>query len=244
MSQPRLIRQRIWDRLRPVARPDARFHLDFEQFVPDFDGSDDATFRITSLPSNDAPWFVTPDNAMLSLRAALIARGHRFIMASYNLRRGFLLIDPDMLPPGTPKDLATLDVLERHARPLDLVGLSTLGHIEMIATGASAVSADGIRFGRGHTFLDIEWGIFTDLGIVDDGTRIAAITHDVQLVDDLLHVTDSELAVDLIATPTRLVPVPRSHRRPRGLHWDRLDTALIADTPPLRELARMRGILA
>ena len=239
MQQPRLIRQRIWDRLRPVARPDARFHLDFEQFVPDFDGSDLATARV-ALGSGLV--FVTPDNAMLSLRARLIADGRRFVIASYNLRRGFLLVDPATMPALAPDDMATLDVIERHARPLDLARLADLGPIGLVATGASAVSRDGVRFGRGHTFLDLEWGIFAHLGLVDEATKIVAITHDVQVVDDLLHVTDHELPVDLIATPTRLVPVPRKGRRPRGISWNNVSPDLITAIPPLRELARERGI--
>ncbi|MCJ8140644.1 5-formyltetrahydrofolate cyclo-ligase [Falsirhodobacter halotolerans] len=239
MQQPRLIRQRIWDRLRPVARPDARFHLDFDQFVPDFDGSDAATDRV-ALP--DGLVFVTPDNAMLTLRARLIAQRRRFVIASYNLRRGFLLVDPAFMPALAPDDLATLDVMERHARPLDLAALSALGPIGLVATGASAVSMDGVRFGRGHTFLDLEWGIFAHLGMVGDGTKIVAITHDVQLADDLLNVTDHELPVDLIATPTRLVRVPRKGRRPRGVRWNDVGPDLIATIPPLAELARERGI--
>lgn len=240
MQQPRLIRQRIWDRLAPVARPDARFHLDFEQFVPDFDGSDIATGRIAHLA--DGLCFVTPDNAMLALRAHLIGVGQPFLMASYNLRRGFLLVDPAGMPALAAEDLATLDVIERHARPLDLAALAAVGRIGLVATGASAVSVDGIRFGRGHTFLDLEWGIFSHLGLVDERTKIAAITHDVQLVDDLLHLSDGDLPVDLIATPTRLVVVARQGRRPRGVRWDGIDAEMIAAIPPLRELAQDRGI--
>ena len=40
-----------------------------------------------------------------------------------------------------------------------------------MVTGASAVSLDGVRFGKGHGFFDLEWGMFTDMGIVDDDTR-------------------------------------------------------------------------
>ncbi len=242
MQQPRLIRQRIWDRLRPVARPDARFHLDFEQFVPDFKDSDIATRRVTDTLDPEALCFVTPDNAMLPLRAHLIGAGLRFIMASYNLRRGFLLVDPETMPAFAPEDLATLDVLERHATALDLASLAELGPIGLVATGASAVSADGIRFGRGHMFLDLEWGIFSHLGLVNNATTLVAITHDVQLVESLLHISDSDLSVDLIATPSRLVHVPRQGHRPHGITWSKITQDMIKTIPPLRELAQDRGI--
>ena len=43
----------------------------------------------------------------------------------------------------------------------------------------SAVSLDGVRFGKGHGFFDLEWGMFTELGIVDDSTPVAAVVHEV-----------------------------------------------------------------
>jgi 5-formyltetrahydrofolate cyclo-ligase len=111
-----------------------------------------------------------------------------------------------------------------------------------MATGASAVSVDGVRFGKGHGYFDLEWGMFTDLGLADDQTPVVACVHDVQVVEDKLHPSETDILVDLIATPTRLVTVERRGRRPRGIKWELLSSEQIQSTPPLRELARMRGI--
>ena len=35
-----------------------------------------------------------------------------------------------------------------------------LGKIDLMLTGASAVSKNGVRFGKGHGFFDLEWGMF------------------------------------------------------------------------------------
>ena len=48
--------------------------------------------------------------------------------------------------------------------------------------------------------------------------------------------------VDLIATPSRMIEVARQARRPRGIRWDLITAEQIAAIPPLKELARMRGI--
>jgi 5-formyltetrahydrofolate cyclo-ligase len=110
-------------------------------------------------------------------------------------------------------------------------------------TGASAVSLDGVRFGKGHGFFDLEWGMFTDIGIVDDRTPVVAVVHDCQVVEDKLTPSPTDIIVDTIATPTRLVRVDRAYPRPRGIHWDRLEPEVIAATPPLQELQRLRGLM-
>jgi 5-formyltetrahydrofolate cyclo-ligase len=113
-----------------------------------------------------------------------------------------------------------------------------------MVTGASAVSLDGVRFGKGHGFFDLEWGMFTDLGLADEKTPVIACVHDVQVVEDKLYPSPTDILVDLIATPTRLIEVDRQAPRPRGVKWELLEPEQIAATPPLQELQRMRGITA
>lgn len=226
-----------------MARPGTRFHLDFLSFIPDFDGAAEATSRLLPLPGfKDGFGLVTPDNSMRSLREHLIREGRPFVMPTYNIRRGFLYLDPATLPTGDPSDMASLDALERHARPVTLTDLSALGPFAFLATGASAVSADGVRFGKGHTYFDLEWGILSDLGLAGEQTPVAAVVHDVQLVEDRLHVSDTEIPVDVIATPDRLIHIDRPRARPRGIDWALVTPTLLEEIPPLRELARMRGI--
>ena len=40
MSKSKIIRQQIWSKLHHVARPDTRFHLNFAEVIPDFEGSE------------------------------------------------------------------------------------------------------------------------------------------------------------------------------------------------------------
>ena len=113
-----------------------------------------------------------------------------------------------------------------------------------MVTGASAVSLDGVRFGKGHGFFDLEWGMFTELGIVDEATPVAAVVHDVQVVEDRLFPSPTDIIVDWIATPARLHRVERKNPRPRGVKWELLAPEQIEATPPLQELQRMRGMRA
>jgi 5-formyltetrahydrofolate cyclo-ligase len=244
MSTSRLTRQRIWERLKSVARPDTRFHMQFADFIPDFEGVEAATDRITALPAfKDCRLaFVTPDNSMTELRRRLITARVPTVTATYNMQRGFLYLAPDAVPEGAERYAAWLDGIEHFARPVTLEEIVALGRFDFMATGASAVSVDGVRFGKGHGFFDLEWGMFTDLGLAHETTPVAAIVHDVQLVDDHLQMSATDIPVDFIATPSRLINVERTGRRPRGIKWELLAPQEIHEIPPLRELAHIRGV--
>jgi 5-formyltetrahydrofolate cyclo-ligase len=85
--------------------------------------------------------------------------------------------------------------------------------------------------------------MFTDLGIVDETTPVAAVVHDVQVVEDKLHPSTTDILVDCIATPTRFIKVERRAKRPHGVKWELLEAEQIAATPPLQELRKMRGLV-
>lgn len=244
MAYSRNTRQRIWERLKDVARPDARFHLKFSEFIPDFEGVETATDQLLALEgfAKANLVFVTPDNSMIELRRRLIMSGTPFIMPTYGMQRGFLLLEPGSVPPGLEKAAAWLDGMEHFGRPVSLEDLTHIGRFDVIATGASAVSIDGVRFGKGHAFFDLEWGMFTDLGLADEQSPIVAAVHDVQIVEERLNVSDKDIALDFIATPSRLIEVTRNRHRPRGIRWNDVSAEEIQSIPPLRELARMRGI--
>lgn len=244
MSTSKIIRQRIWSKLQDVAKPDTRFHLNFGEVIPDFQGSEQATDRIAAMAeyraSNYA--FITPDNCLVDLRRRMIAAGIPFVMSTYGIYRGFLYMGPGMVPKGAELYAAWLDGMEHFAQPISLAEVARKGRFDFMVTGASAVSMDGVRFGKGHGFFDLEWGMFTDLGIVGEATPVVAIVHDVQVVEDKLHPSATDILVDHIATPTRLIHVERRAARPHGVKWNLLEPEQIAATPPLQELRKMRGI--
>jgi 5-formyltetrahydrofolate cyclo-ligase len=227
-----------------VARPDTRFHLNFAEVIPDFEGAETATGRIEALPAYTGSRlaFVTPDNSLVELRRRMIAAGKPFVVSTYNMLRGFRLMAPGAVPQGQERFAAWLDGIEHFGTPISLEEISRLGRFDFMATGASAVSSEGIRFGKGHGYFDLEWGVFSDIGLVDDATPVIAAVHDVQVVEEKLPASETDIVVDLIATPSRLIEVGRHGRRPRGIKWHLLGADQITALPPLKELARMRGI--
>ena len=163
-------------------------------------------------------------------------------MSTYGIDRGFLLIEPGMVPKGAELYAAWLDGMEHFGRPISLEEIAKRSKIDFLVTGASAVSVDGVRFGKGHGFFDLEWGMFTDLGLVGEDTSVVAAVHDCQVVHEKLHPSDTDILVDHIATPGKLHTVERRAKRPHGVIWDLLEPAQIRQTPPLQELRAIQGL--
>ncbi|KZB70402.1 MULTISPECIES: 5-formyltetrahydrofolate cyclo-ligase [Thalassospira] len=244
MSTSKVVRERIWSKLHDVAKPDTRFHLNFAEVIPDFDGSEQAVDKIveTEAYQKSEFAFITPDNCLADLRRRMIEDGKTFVMSTYGIYRGFLLLEPSMVPDGAALYASWLDGMEHFGRPITLEEIAKRGRFDYMVTGASAVSMNGVRFGKGHGFFDLEWGMFTDLGLVDETTPVVAVVHDVQVVEEMLQPSETDILVDQIMTPTRVLDVGRRAKRPSGVKWPLLDPKQIEETPPLQELQRIQGL--
>jgi 5-formyltetrahydrofolate cyclo-ligase len=244
MTNTKSVRQQIWGLLRDVAKPDSRFHLNFAEVIPGFVGDEAAVDRVVALPEYQAAGylFVTPDNCLEALRMRALEDGKAMVVSTYGIYRGFVLLEPAMVPKGEERFASWLDGLEHFGRRVSLAEVAARGRFDLMVTGASAVSMEGIRFGKGHGFFDLEWGMFSDLGLVDETTPVVAVAHDVQVVTERLHPSPTDIIVDLIATPTALHRIARRAPRPHGIKWELLTSEQISATPPLQELKQHYGL--
>jgi 5-formyltetrahydrofolate cyclo-ligase len=171
----------------------------------------------------------------------MLEDGKTLVVSTYGIYRGFVLLEPDGIEPHERLYASWLDGLEHFGRPITLEEIAARGRFDFMVTGASAVSLNGVRFGKGHGFFDMEWGMFTDVGVADEATPVTAVVHDVQVVDEPLEPSATDILVDAIATPTRHLTIERG-KRPRGIRWDLVEPAQLAATPPLRELRILQGL--
>lgn len=245
MSESSIIRTKVWSNLIEVALPDSRFHLNFSEYIPDFTGSVRATDRLVSLDAykNSRFAFITPDNCLTDLRYRMICAGIPFVMSTYGIYRGFILMEPGMVPAGAELSASWLDGMEHYGAPISLEAIKQRGKFDFMVTGASAVSKQGVRFGKGHGFFDLEWGMFTDIGAADEQTPVVALVHDCQFVDDELTPKQTDILVDVVATPEHLHAIDARAERPSGVKWELLTEEQIANTPPLSELKKMMGVV-
>lgn len=236
------LRSLVWDRLRDVAIPDSRFHLDFSMYIPDYPGSELIPDTLRALPSypGSGPVFVTPDNNLEGLRAALLRERRPLLMTTYGILRGFMFFPAGSVPAHASEFAASLDGAERFGQPYDLAQVRSLERLDFLVTGASAVNHEGIRFGKGHGYFDVEWALLRDIGLVDETSPVIACVHDVQFVDENLEWQETDTLVDWVVTPSRTVRIDRRRPKPSGIRWDSLDPKLLATIPPLRELKARR----
>ena len=235
-------RQLVWEELTKVARPDSRFHFDFQEFIPDFAGSGAATARLTELDvyENAGKLFITPDNCLEALRAQAVADEKVQIISTYGIRRGFYALARSDVPAGLEQYAILLDSLERLGRPLTLRELQADYRPDLLVTGASAVNYEGVRFGKGHGFFDLEWAILFELGLVDQQTPIVAFVHDCQLVEVPLALSPFDTLCDYIVTPTQTIKIIQPQKPTAGVIWDKLAPGMM---DAIRMLAELRALL-
>jgi 5-formyltetrahydrofolate cyclo-ligase len=234
-------RERIWAELAKVGRPDSRFHWDFSRFIADFDGSDACARTVRNLDcyAGGGLLFITPDNSTEALRAQVMADGRPFLMTTYGIGRGFLYLDPAHVPPAERRYAATLDGMDRYGASVSLRAIAELAPITLLVTGGSAVSRNGVRFGKGHGYFDIEFAMLSQIGAVGPASQIVDVVHDCQVVDGDLAGEDHDVPVDWIVTPTRCLRVPDAGRAPGHIRWELLAGSPLLHLPVMQELAAL-----
>ena len=160
------------------------------------------------------------------------------VMTNYGITRGFFLIRPGQIPEGKEEVASLLDGVSRYWKHQTLAQLKeAVGHIDMMVTGASAITPSGIRFGKGHGYFDLEYAMLSTVGLCDETTAIVGAGHDVQVVDVDVTVEDYDTAIDYIVTPTRLIETRHEYPRPsKGIIWSRLAPGMREQIPPIQEL--------
>ena len=242
------IRQVVWPRLRKVAFPDSRFHFDFSSFIADFQGSDAATERLVSLPcyTNAKFVFIAPDNCLEQLRYRALQDGKKVLVTTYAIRRGFWLLDPAVIATSEARRLASiLDTMEKpgFGKHVTLGQMKELGlRVDLMVTGTGAINLAGIRFGKGHGFFDLEWGMLTSIEVVDRSVPCIAVVHDCQVLDEALTPEIFDTVCGHVITPTKVIRVQNPAKKPTcGVLWDKLQPGMLEDIPPLLELKRLLG---
>ncbi|KAI0129475.1 5-formyltetrahydrofolate cyclo-ligase [Xylariales sp. AK1849] len=241
-------RNRVWESLRRVARPDSRHDFDFSSFIADFEGSAQAVSRLTQLPAylSASVLFITPDNCLEDLRWHALRDGKTILITTYAIRRGFWVLDPRSIESADYRYAATLDGMERVGRPVSLREIVESGwKIPLMVTGTGAIDSRGVRFGKGHGFFDLEWAMLYSLGVVNERHTIAvAVVHDCQVLEgegEELTPEAFDTVCDVIVTPTRVVEVAEgAAKKPTcGILWPLLQLGMLEGIPPLQELKAM-----
>ena len=245
LSHKTFIREKVWTELRKVAIPDSRFHHDYSSFIADFHGSQHATDLLTSLPcyKKALTIFVAPDNCLQKLRLQALGDGKKVLVTSYGIRRGFWLLDPGVIEDGKWEVASLLDGMEIYGRHISLAEIKIqyrTTKLTLMVTGTGAISSrNGLRFGKGHGFFDLEWGMLYAIGVVTEETKTVAVIHECQLLDEELEGEEWDTGCDFLITNERALEAERPRKPECGILWDKLEKGMEEEIEPLRELKMM-----
>lgn len=237
------LRRLVSTRLTTVAYPDSRFDMDFRRFAPDFAGAEPCRRHAAGLEefNRARTIFLTPDNALQGLQAAALDQGKSVVVGTYEMRRGFYLLTPETVTPEDRRVAASLDGQERYGKRLTLPALRAIEKIDLVITGAIAVSSSGEYFGRGMGYFDLEWGLLSELRLVSDKTPAVAIVHDCQVVQNKPERREYDSVLDIIITPGSVLRPEKTRPKPSGLFWDRL-SAEARHSPYIAEMLAARAL--
>ncbi|MCS7143063.1 MAG: 5-formyltetrahydrofolate cyclo-ligase [Aigarchaeota archaeon] len=230
------IRLMVWDRLvkEGVALPP----FPVKGRIPNFKGADTAAERLfdSSIYKRARVVKVNPDSPQRCIRDRVLGDGKVLVVPTPRLRRGFLMLEPDMIRgEGVELRLAIKNFMRLGVE----VAPEDLPEIDLLVFGSVAVTEDGWRLGKGEGYSEIEYAILSEFRRVDGNVPIVTTVHDLQLVDFIPREA-YDVPLNYIFTNTRVIEVRANNKRPQGILWDSLDEGKIKEIPLLRD---MRGSL-
>jgi 5-formyltetrahydrofolate cyclo-ligase len=239
MSDKQGFREQVWRLLeqKRVARfPGTRGR------IPNFTGAEAAADRLAELEEwrRAAVLKANPDSPQLPVRTRALKDGKLVFMAVPKLTepRPFVLLDPSRIS-GNVRSAASIKGAMKHGRP---VLFGQMRKIDLVVCGTVAVNRSGVRVGKGGGYSDLEFGLATEAGLIDDKSLIVTTVHDLQVLDEDLPETDHDFRVDIIVTPSAVMRTEASTRhRPTGILWPHLDPEKIAAIPLLAQLDKERS---
>ena len=227
------IRERVWADLEDAGV--ARFPFPPHGRIPNFAGAEAAAERLAGLREWSAATVLkaNPDAPQLPVRRRALRAGKTVYMAVPRLREAecFLELDPDRI--DDTDAAATVSAMGDYGVA---VRTEAVAEIDLVVTGCVAVTPGGARLGKGEGYSDLEFAILREFDRVDEATPVATTVHPRQVVDGAVPVEPTDVAVDVVVTPDRVLRTDRRGGRPRGICWSRLDAERIAEIPVLESL--------
>lgn len=231
-------RSAVWDELARLGLH--RFPFPASGRIPNFAGAQVAARRLAELPEFDrAPCIkVNPDAPQRHVRQGALAAGKTVIVPAPRLKAGFLVLDPKDIPAADVSRAASLSHMGRYGREVSLAELAAMtGRIGLVVVGSVAVDRRGRRAGKGEGYADREYAVLRELGMAE--APVATTVHDLQVTRGL-PAGPHDVAVDIIATPSRVIRTERGHPQPDKIDWSAVSPEELEAMPILKELRRYR----
>jgi 5-formyltetrahydrofolate cyclo-ligase len=190
---------RLMEEKRIATFPRPVFHR-----IPNFVGAERAAQNLRELLEYKTAKvvFCNPDSSQRPVREMALMDGKNLVMATPKLRKGFLLLDPSVIPQNRVFEASTIRGAFKHGRFVEPSEVK----VDLFVAGSVAVSQDGGRLGKGTGYSDQEYAILKDSGSLASGIIVVTTVHDVQIVERIPR-EEWDVPVNVIVTPTRVIRV-------------------------------------
>jgi 5-formyltetrahydrofolate cyclo-ligase len=186
---------------------------------------------------------VNPDTPQRPVRHKVLEQGKTLLTPQPRLRTGFFstIRMADLPSLVKVEECTNSRGVVKWGTPVTLNEEYT---VDLVVVGSTAVCPrTGARVGKGEGFAELEWGILSAQGNLNAETCLVVTTvHDCQVLDneddmpDGWKLTQHDVPVDIIVTPTRTIHVPNRAPKPSGIFWDLLSPQKLAQIRVLRQL--------
>ena len=229
------IRDDVWELLqkRKVARfPGAKGR------IPNFIGAEACAKRLAETTYWKAAKVlkINPDSPQRAIRQRALADGKTIYMAVPRLHSNlpFIELDPRKLK-CSPYAASSIKGAGQHGRP---VKLDDVRKIDLVVCGSVAVNRRGARVGKGGGYSDLEFALLTERKKIAANTPIVTSVHPLQVIDEDIPMTEHDIPLGAIVTPTEVVETKSSFTRPKGIYWKMLPQEKIDAIPVLNQHRR------
>jgi 5-formyltetrahydrofolate cyclo-ligase len=229
------IREAVWSLLerRQVARfPGARGR------IPNFVGAEACACLAAA-----TEWWrkskvlkVNPDSPQRAIRHKALSEGKIVYMAVPRLRadKPFIELDPEKLG-CSAYAASSIKGAAQYGRP---VALKDVKPIDLVICGSVAVNRAGARVGKGGGYSDLELALLTEQKKIAPRTPIATSVHPLQIVDQEIPMTEHDIPLTAVITPSEVIAIKPRFKRPKGIYWKMLPAEKINAIPILKAKSR------
>jgi 5-formyltetrahydrofolate cyclo-ligase len=233
------IRERVW---RTLEKEGVALFPGARGRIPNFKGAEVAARLLSNLPEWQKALHIkaNPDSPQRPVRHLALTSGKTIYMAVPRLRekKCFVKLDPAKIPSRRWFEASSIKGAFQFGLP---VHPKEITPIDLILAGSVAINRKGSRIGKGGGYSDLEFAIGREFGFVQEGVVIVTTVHSLQIIDEDLPETDHDFRIDLIVTPTEIIPTLRQEGRPKGIMKDHLTKEKISEVPILQEILALKS---
>ena len=180
--------------------------------------------------------FASPDASLLQIRINCLLDGKNLVIPGTSLRSGFFLLKAHTIPFPRLSSAVTYKELEKFGHLLSNEEIKTHS-IDLLLTDALAVDQQGTRLGDGKGFVDLSFGLLSEMGAIRPDTTILAAVSENQITGDTLPRDKWDVKMNGAVTPAGLVEFDINQIEGK-IYWDALPKERIRKVSPLWKLSQ------